>query len=57
MGKREAVIKIFGCSDCVALEDCVTDKPMNFCSEKRNYLRDILSLIEPSKKRKMGNVR
>ncbi len=44
MANREKIIEIFGCSDCVALEDCLTDKPMNFCDEKRNYLRKILAL-------------
>ena len=45
MDIREKIIRIFGCESCVALEDCLSDKPHNFCDEKRLYLKGVLSLL------------
>ncbi len=56
---RESIIDIFGCSNCVALDECLTDKPMNFCTEKRDHLRGVLALIpdEEELRQKLDNLR
>ena len=40
------IIDILGCQNCVALEECLTDEPMNFCTDKRDWLKGILALFE-----------